>query len=179
MMESAKEYGIKTTSFPPYEVISTDTLSAEEIILIKRLENAVDRIYNSGAFAETLNSLTIENPFEFYLNIGSELYKKEYHAPLSRSSLYEFMYEKLPEMRKSLTVDFLKNNRKAVLPECFSDSSENAKQIHKFLAKHEKFIVKKFRLVFAADCIFAITDEGVSEITDIIREFSLQDQNPE
>jgi len=110
--------------------------------------------------------------------MGEDLYKREYNEPLSRASLYEFMYEKFPEMKKSLTVDFLKNNRKAVLPECFSDSESNTKQIHKFLSKHPDFSGKKFRIVFASGCVFAVTEQNVTEITGIIREISLQAQNP-
>lgn len=179
MKADAQSYGIKTTEFPPYEVIQTESMSYSDIIKIKKLENAVDRIYNSNAFSETLNDLKINDAFEFYLEMGEELYKKEYGEPLSRASLYEFMYEKFPEMKKSLTVDFLKNNRKAVLPECFSDYEPNAKHIHKFLSKHPDFSGKKFRIVFASGCVFSVTEHGVTEITDIIREISLQAPNPE
>ena len=176
LMNDGKEYGIVTTEFPPYEVLCTNSMKAETIIKLKHLENAVDRIYNSGAFNKTLENIKIDNAFDFYMELGDKLYKKEYSAPLSRTALYEFMYENFPKMKKSLAVDFLNNNRKAALPECFTDSSENAKQIHKLLSKHEKFNGKKFRLIFASDCIFSVTEDSVTEVTELIREFSLQDQ---
>ena len=142
---------------------------------MKHLENAVDKIYNSGAFKKTLEELNINDAFSFYLELGEALYSEEYNAPLSRAALYEFMYKKFPKTKKSLTVDFLNNNRKAVLPKCFLDSDKDTKNLHKMISKTESFAGKKFRLVFAAGCVFAITECEVTEITSLISEFSLQD----
>ena len=164
MYAVAQDHSIKTTSFPPFEVLSTSTMSAEDIILLKKIENAVDRIYNSGAFSNTLQQICANNPFDFYRKIGESLYKKEISAPLSRSDLYVFMYELYPETKKSLVIDFLQNNHKAKLPAIFEDANENAKQLHKKLAQSEMFQNIKFRLIFAADCVFAVTEEQVTEL---------------
>ena len=75
------------------------------------------------------------------------------------------MYNLYPETKKSLVVDFLQNNHKAKLPEIFEDANENAKQLHKKLAQSEAFQNKKFRLIFAADCVFAVTENSVTELS--------------
>ena len=165
MHSIASEHNIKTTDFAPFEVLSTDTMSAEDIILLKKIENAVDRIYNSGAFTNTLQQICANEPFDFYRKIGEKLYEAERIAPLSRSDLYVFMYNLYPETKKSLVVDFLQNNHKAKLPEIFEDANENAKQLHKKLAQSEAFQNKKFRLIFAADCVFAVTENSVTELS--------------
>ncbi len=160
----AKDYAIKTTDFPPFEVLSTNTMSAEDIILLKKMEIALDRIYNTGAFRNTLQQICDSNPFAFYKKIGEKLYEKELSAPLSRSDLYVFMYELFPEAKKSLVVDFLQNNHKAKLPNILEDTNENAKQLHKKLVQSDMFRNKKVRLVFAAECVFAVTEEMVTEL---------------
>ncbi|MBQ2968091.1 MAG: DUF4080 domain-containing protein [Clostridia bacterium] len=164
MYDMAKDYNIRTTTFPPFEVLSTDSMSASDIILLKKVENAVDRIYNSGAFSETIALLNPENPFVFYKQLGEDLYREEFEAPMSRNDLYVFMYKHFPEHKKSLVIDFLKNNYKAKLPEIFTDEYPDAKQLHKKLSKSDTFKDIKFRLVFAADSVFAISENCVTEI---------------
>ncbi len=174
MYIDAKNFGIRTTDFPPYEVLSTDTISYTEMISLKNLENAVDRIYNSGAFKDTLDSLSIENPFRFYMELGEKLFKAEYHEPLSRTNLYEFLLEFIPEHKKSLTIDFIKNNRKAKLPECFADEPHSQKEFHKILTSMPDFKDIKFRLIYASNSIFAVSENDVKDVTDILQNTSLQ-----
>ena len=169
MYTDADKFSIKTTNFPPYEVLSTDTISYDEMISLKNLESAVDRLYNSGAFKNTLDNLTMENPFEFYMELGQKLFEAEYNAPLSRTALYEFMYKIIPEHKKSLTIDFIKNNRKAKLPECFADEPHSQKDYHKILASISEFKDIKFRLIFASGSVFAITERDVIDVTDILQ----------
>ncbi len=168
MYQDAKHYNIITTDFPPFEVLSTNTLSPNEIIDLKKMEIAFDRIYNSGAFTHTLRDLNLKDPFTFYMDLGQKLYKTEYTAPLSRSGLYIFMCEYAPQTKKSLAVDFLTYNRKAMLPDIFLDNVPNAKELHKKLSALPQFQNLRFRLVFTAGCAFAVTDKEVIEVTDII-----------
>lgn len=169
MYNDAEKYDIKTTSFPPFEVLSTHSLSYTDLLKIKRLENAVDRVYNSGAFKKTLNELPLDDPFDFYMNLGNLLYEKEMSAPISRTNLYEFMYEILPDMKKSLSIDFIKNNRKAKLPVCFSDEPYNHKEHRKLLSQSDEFKDKKFKLIYASDCVFLVSDDLVEDVTHLVQ----------
>lgn len=174
MYVDAEKFGIKTTKFPPYEVLSTDTISHNEMISLKNLENAVDRIYNSGAFKETLSNLSLENPFQFFMQLGKKLFEAEYDEPLSRTNLYEFLLEFIPEHKKSLTIDFVKNNRKAKLPECFADEPYSQKEFHKILVSMPEFENVKFRLIYASNLILAVSETDVIDVTDILQNASLQ-----
>lgn len=166
LKSEAENYDIKTTTFPPYEVISTKTLSAEEIILLKKTEKAVDRIYNSGAFKCTLEKLENVNVFTLFNNIGLKLDEKEKTGPVSRIELYDVMYELFGDsVKQELVIDFLLNNPKAPLPGLLRDEGTDLKKLHKKLAKTEKFKDVKFRLESACEKVFVIYDGKVEIIT--------------
>lgn len=57
-------------SFPPYEVVASDAMSACDLLWLKEVEQAVDRYYNSGVFTHTLDYLVRTrypgDPFALY-----------------------------------------------------------------------------------------------------------------
>ncbi|MBI4856587.1 MAG: B12-binding domain-containing radical SAM protein [Acetobacterium woodii] len=57
-------------SFPPYEIISNQYISAEELYQLRQIEVLVDRYYNSGAFKHSLafifTSRIYSTPFDFF-----------------------------------------------------------------------------------------------------------------
>ncbi len=165
LKSEAGDYDIRTTSFPPYEVISTSKMSADEIILLKMTEKAVDRIYNSGTFKNTLKKLECTNNFETYKKIGLKLAEKENKGPVSRVDLYELILEIFGDIiKEELVTDFLLNNLKAPLPDVFKDESDDLKKLHKELAKSEEFKDVKFRLESACGKIFIVHSGKVEVI---------------
>ena len=58
MRTCPERYPCTYASEPPYEVISTPSLTPEELAVLHALEGAVDRLYNSGRFSRTLAYLT-------------------------------------------------------------------------------------------------------------------------
>ena len=147
MKSDADKYDIRTINFPPYEVVSTNKMSADDLIILKKTEKAVDRIYNSGAFKNTLTKLEKDDSFTLFMSIGEALSEKEKEGPVSRVDLYEFMFSLFgDDIKEELVADFLLNNPKAPLPEIFKDNYTDLKKLHKELAKDEKFKDVKFRL---------------------------------
>jgi len=65
----AEKYGIIFNQHPPYEVLSTEHLSYDDILLLKEIEELVEIYNNSGRFTQSINYL-IENhyndPFRFF-----------------------------------------------------------------------------------------------------------------
>lgn len=155
LKSEAETYNIRTTCFSPYEVISTNSMSADEIIILKKTENAVDRIYNSGAFKNTLAKLECDDNFDIFKKIGIKLSEKEKSGPVSRIDLYVFMYALFgDEIKEELVIDFLLNNSKAPLPDIFKDGDADLKALHKELSKSEEFKDIKFRLESACGKVF-------------------------
>lgn len=65
MEKDAPKYGIIYHDTPPYEVLSTDVLSYEEVRRLKKIENMVEIYYNSGQFTATIQALAGEFPTPF------------------------------------------------------------------------------------------------------------------
>jgi len=168
LKSEAEKYDIKTTDFSPYEVISTNTMPADDIIMLKKTEKAVDRIYNSGAFVNTLQKLKNDNIFNTFVDIGMHLAEKEKAGPISRTELYEIMYTLYGnEIKTELVTDFLLNNPKAPLPDLFKDDKKDMKKLHKELAKREKFKDVKFRVEAACGKYFIAYSDKVECVEDL------------
>ncbi len=74
MRENPDIYPCEFKEEPPYEVKSTPWLSEDEIKTLKHTEDALDRLYNSGRFIESLNYLTDEcgfEPFDLFYSFGN------------------------------------------------------------------------------------------------------------
>jgi len=61
-------YGLLFTPDPPYTILETKVLSHNEILQLQRIENIVDKYYNSGKFGHTLRNILkiYPTPFDFY-----------------------------------------------------------------------------------------------------------------
>ncbi|MHB1315927.1 MAG: B12-binding domain-containing radical SAM protein [Christensenellales bacterium] len=75
LREDAKKSGITYASFAPYEVISTRSLSAEDLLLLKKCEKGLE-FYNAGRYPFALRYAASQVlPFDFYTALGERLYK--------------------------------------------------------------------------------------------------------
>jgi len=68
MEQQAGEFGIVSTSTPPYEVLYTKWLNFSDVLKLKRIEEMVELYYNSNQFTHTLPVLIQEfaSPFQMY-----------------------------------------------------------------------------------------------------------------
>ena len=60
--ENSESYGYVFNDFPPYDVFRSDDMSFADIIGLKSIEEVVDKFYNSGMFARTVD-YAIDNVF--------------------------------------------------------------------------------------------------------------------
>ena len=128
-MESER-YGYKFTHEPPYEVLENADLSYREIIKLKRIEDLVEKYYNSRDFANTLGYI-IENEwqgnaFGFYEELASYWEDRRWHrVQHSKNSLYsmllEFVQDRMPHLAvragELLKFDYFLNYHAQKLPE--------------------------------------------------------------
>lgn len=88
-----EEYGLIYRTHPPYEVLQTNWLSYDEVLLIKLVEEMLETYYNSGQFEVTMKLLDVvyQDAFGFFLELGrfyernGELYRK--HSRIRRCEL--------------------------------------------------------------------------------------------
>lgn len=118
MKEKCQEYGILYSPYPPYQVISTKWLSADDILELKTVENALDTFSNKGFFPKSLAFLAERancTPYEIFLSLGKWLKNQ---PPLSHPALFRLFYEwyqaeQLPDsdgFYQCLTADFKRKN---------------------------------------------------------------------
>ena len=95
--KNAEKYGIKYRSAPPYEVLCTDALTYEEMYSLKGIAHTVDRVFNSGRFAEAIDFLlgtggkqAYTTPFEFFKSLSHKLGGNP--AAYSQAAVYENVY---------------------------------------------------------------------------------------
>ena len=125
MEEKAKDYGLVYHKKPVYEVLFTNWMSYEDILLLKNVEEMVEVYYNSAQFRYSLRYLMhfVKEPFSFFQMLG-EYYeghglKDRKHNRVSR---YEILLDFAREaglgeeavLREILTYDlYLRENIKS------------------------------------------------------------------
>lgn len=100
MYQHASEYGILYHDKPPYEVLSTNWLSYDDVIKMKQVEDMLETYYNSGQYEVTMKlcDCFFEDAFLFYQSLGDFYERKGYfgmsHSRLRRCEIFlEFMEE--------------------------------------------------------------------------------------
>ncbi|GAA0078324.1 B12-binding domain-containing radical SAM protein [Clostridium sp. CTA-5] len=80
MREEAEKYGMKFSPYPPYEILETSSISYNELIKLKKVEEMVDKYYNSGKFNIIINYFEnkFKTPFDFYYALGNFFENKGY-----------------------------------------------------------------------------------------------------
>ncbi|WPC44764.1 B12-binding domain-containing radical SAM protein [Clostridium sp. JS66] len=128
MREEAPKWGMVYSPYAPYEILKTKDISYNEIIILKRIEEVLDKYYNSRKFDNVLNYFLpkFETSFDFYKSLGEFFYDKGYlNRNISSAEYYrvfiEFNEESLKEnsnkLKEIIKYDYLKFNKKKWIPE--------------------------------------------------------------
>ena len=128
MKDEVGKWGIVHSNYTPYEVLKTKDITYDEIILLKRVEEMVDKYYNSQKFKTILKYFIpkFPTPFDFYLSLGTFFYDSGYLSRSISSVDYykifiEFNEEKFKDenlaLKEIVKYDYLKYNKKKWLPD--------------------------------------------------------------
>ena len=90
-----EEYGIVCRDHAPYEVISTNWITAEELVRLKTIENMLNIYYNRGGFSASIvymmSSLSLE-PFDFYEKLADFYYENGFqHKNRKKEDQYRIL----------------------------------------------------------------------------------------
>lgn len=79
LRERAAEYGIVFSEKPPYTVLKTASISFEELALLHRVDDLLERLRDSGKFKNSLDCLLPRrlSPFAFYCGFAGFLKEKD------------------------------------------------------------------------------------------------------
>lgn len=140
MRFEAEKWGMVYSPYAPYEILSTDSISYDEILKLKRTEEVVDKYYNSQKFGNILKYFMpkFESPFDFFFKLGTYFKNKGYlDRNVSSADYYrifmdfteEILNENTEILSEIIKYDYLKFNKKKWLPTFLNRVVE--KDIHK------------------------------------------------
>ena len=139
MRENSAKYPCIFSKEPPYEVISTQWTDENDLVLLHKVEDALERLYNSGRFSKTLNyvlSTTGLSPFDFFRDFGS--YAAEHcEERVSLDDYTEVVYEyisklegiELSVLKDKMICDRLCSNASGKLPPVLKTQNPDIKKI--------------------------------------------------
>ena len=161
MRKYPEKYPCKYTETPPYEVTETPWLSTEEIIKLKKCEDALERLYNSGRFLFTLDYLIgnkIFTPFQLFYKLGNEIDGNKMNLSDYAVHIYYFFKDYADEeiLRETILCDLLSCSSALQIPETFKVNDPLYKKIKKQFAnikgEHNKIaILYKTNRVFVVN----------------------------
>lgn len=181
-------------AFPPYEVIHSDVMTYEELLLLKQVEEMLERYYNSGAFKTAvpyiLDTYYSDKAFTFFCDIAE--FSGNALAPKSQKAAYEALYRFAKErfcdevVTEKLIYDYCLRHRDSL---SFMKGSEGLKtRAFAFLQKPERvaeyfadyagekptILYKKIRFVPIGARVFAFDYEG-GRAAEVTKEFELEE----
>ena len=134
-LRGEEEHQFKFMSAPPYEILCNKYLSPQEVIRLKKIEDMVDRFYNSGRFTYALDYLIKGSAFDFFERLSDVL---DFTTPPSADALYEHLYEFAGDekLKDILKLDFLSTTHSGRLPS-FMDTADLKERCFEYLKATE------------------------------------------
>ncbi|MGH4118718.1 B12-binding domain-containing radical SAM protein [Clostridium sp.] len=137
MTNEAKQWGMVYAPYPPYEILKTRDISYDELVILKKVEQMLDKYYNSQKFSTILKYFVekFSTPFEFYYELGLFCHESGYLSRSISSVDYykifiEFNESVLKEdnfvLKEIVKYDYLKYNKKKWLPDFLTRDLDKA-----------------------------------------------------
>ena len=162
MREESAKYDMKFSPYPPYEILSTNKISYKEIIILKKVEEVVDKYYNSQKFNNILKYFynKYDSPYDFFYDLAMFFDKKGYfNKNIGNSEYYKVFLDFNMEILKNddiylrdiIRFDYLTFNKKRGMPEFLRDSitkEEEAAIKEKYVKKYSfrEYSIEKFAI---------------------------------
>lgn len=145
MSENRELYPCEYSAEPPYEVISTPWINENELSVLHKCENELERLYNSGRFRRTLRyvlSVCGKTPFDLFVEMSGFLEDKgeKGSIPLDRYTNLAFQFFSSVDgidkavLRDRMLLDRITTNSSDVIPQSLKVKDENLSRIKKALA---------------------------------------------
>ncbi len=140
MRENSEKYPCDFNENPPYEVTKTPWLSDTEIACLKKGEDALERLYNSGRFMLTLDYLTDEiglNPFELFMDFGNAVDGNKMPLCDYAERVYDYFSSvcDAEKLREAIVCDLLSTSVSARIPEKLKRQNPLHKKAKKYFAE--------------------------------------------
>ena len=118
-----EKHGYVFSAYPPYEIIKNCYLSYAEISELKRVEDVLERFYNSGRFKRSLAKIEtlFDTPYEMFMFLSDEFrIRKLTYKSVSTKVLYDLLSElfddKISDFDRTLLLDFYTSEKSELVP---------------------------------------------------------------
>ena len=140
LYEEKDKYGYIFNESAPYDIISNDFMSIEDIKNIHLLEDAFERYYNNVYYKISINYIldNIDNPFDFFFELGTKELKSK-RLQDTFKLLDDFIKNKninYNEFHKLLILDYL--NIHNIKPTCFWNEKISPKEKNELLRNYKE-----------------------------------------
>lgn len=130
MRKEAQQYGIVYHENAPYEVVSTPTMSCEDLIFLKGVEEVTDKFYNAGLYPNSLDyaASLFASCYDCYVALAAHCKGKNLRVSLKNS--YAILLEFLVQHGNAATaahcirLDCLTFDAKGQLPDALSPNRD-------------------------------------------------------
>lgn len=168
MRENSEKYPCTFKDEPPYEVTSTPCLSTEEIKMLKKCEDALDRLYNSGRFLFTLEYLTEEigiSPFDIFNDFGNSVDGNKMRLSDYAEKLYNFFSTKCDKeiLREKILCDLLCCSSSVQIPEVLKVQDTLYKKAKKYFTENGNKLIK-IAILYTKNQIFAVDQSKMKNL---------------
>lgn len=161
MREKSEIYPCTFIDTPPYEVTSTPWLTADEIVMLKNCEDAVDRLYNSGRFIFTLDYLINEAgfaPFDVFNSFGNSVNGSKMRLSDYAEKLYEFFSDKCNKeiLREKILCDLISCSSSVQIPQSLKIRDPLYKKIKKHFIENVDNSIK-IAVIYSENKVYAVS----------------------
>ena len=104
MEDICSDYGIKYSPFAPYEVLSTDCLSYDDVLYLKKIEDLTEIYYNSNRFINSVDYLVrhSKSAFDMFSTLSlcrSKIFTE--NISHNKNDTYKFLIDSLNEFENT------------------------------------------------------------------------------
>lgn len=146
-------YNAKYNKQAPYEIISSAFITEKELYELKRIDYAVDKLYNSGKFYYTINYLLkkYDTPYEMFSAISDFFKKQGIKKGDYENKLYKGLLDFISDTglaKEYLRFDYLITNNSRKIPRFLRN--EHSERFKQFLSKNRKskyFMYDEFKFL--------------------------------
>lgn len=141
LRDTADAFTCEFSSEPPYEIISTPTMTSEELDVLRKAEKEVDRLHNSGRFRRTLGYIfnsTDLTPFELFDYIGKAMPDSSLPLDAYTDALFGVLSSiegvESVKLRDRMIYDRIATNNSGIIPKSLFKEDKRLKRVKHILS---------------------------------------------
>lgn len=166
LRKKAADYGIEYMPFAPYTVLNTNDISFEELNRLHKMEDLLQKYYNSGLFKYTVYYLAQlkQSAFAFFETLVDYIAAQKPEGEISQTALALYLYEFASSfadhhiLKNIMRLDFCMAKSKVPLPGFLKD--ERDAFYEKEYGKQSANTCRSFRVTFFSIDINELINTG-------------------